>query len=350
MSAEGHYERASAMKRDHSTRDSRCPSAISGFARIHLANLPTPLHDLPRLAELLNGPRILIKRDDLTGLATGGNKTRKLEFLMADATAHNADCVITAGGAQSNHCRQTAAAAAACGLACHLVLGGQPPPVPAGNLFLDQLLGAEIHWTDKTRRNERIEELADQLRADGHSPYVIPVGGSNAMGAVGYVVAMFELADQLAAQGETVDRIFVATSSGGTQAGMVLGAAMTGFRGRVVGISIDQHPADQFDQHVATVANHAAELLNVSEHVSAADVELQYDYLGDGYGVVGDLERDAISTLARTEGILAGPVYTGRALGAMMDLVRRGAIGSDETVLFWHTGDESALHAYVGEW
>jgi D-cysteine desulfhydrase len=314
-----------------------------------LANLPTPLHELPRLSAELGGQRVLIKRDDLTGLATGGNKTRKLEFLIADALGRNADCVITAGGPQSNHCRQTAAAAAAVGLECHLVLGGEATAAPRGNLFLDQLLGAHVHWTAKPQRNERMQQLADELRSQGHTPYVIPVGGSNGLGAVGYVAAIGELIEQLAASGETVDHVFVATSSGGTQAGLVLGAALFNFPGRIVGISIDQHPDDHFSARIAAIANQSAELLGITHRVQPDDVELVYDYLGTGYGVVGDLERQAIRQLAHAEGILVGPVYTGRALGGMIDQVRRGTIGPGETVLFWHTGDESALHGYVDE-
>lgn len=320
--------------------------AIDTLPRVALANLPTPLHELPRLSAELGGQRMLIKRDDLTGLATGGNKSRKLEFLIADAIGQGADCVITTGGPQSNHCRQTAAAAAAVGLGCHLVLGGTAPATPQGNLLLDQLLGAEIHWTEKPRRNERMQQLADQLRDDGRRPYVIPIGGSNGLGAVGYVAAIGELVEQLAERGDAVDRVFVATSSGGTQAGMALGAALFNFPGRIMGISIDQHPADTFPAQVAAIANETAERLAVTHRVQPDDVELVYDYLGGGYGVVGDLERDAIRLLARSEGILVGPVYTGRALGGVIDLVRRGAIPAGETILFWHTGDESALHGY----
>ena len=168
------------------------PDALDKLPRLRLAKLPTPLDEMPRLTKTLGGPRLLVKRDDLTGLATGGNKTRKLEFLIADALAQGSDSVITAGGPQSNHCRQTAAAAAIAGLECHLVLGGEPQP-PVGNLLLDQLLGATIHWTPKPERNARMQAVAVELRAAGRNPYVIPIGGSTPLGAVGYVAAMFEL-------------------------------------------------------------------------------------------------------------------------------------------------------------
>jgi D-cysteine desulfhydrase len=319
---------------------------------MRFATLPTPLDELPNLSSKLGGPRIVVKRDDLTGLATGGNKTRKLEFLMADALKQQADVVITAGGPQSNHCRQTAAAAAIAGFECHLVLGGQPQP-PLGNLLLDQLLGANIHWTPRSNRNTRMAELARQLESEGRRPYVIPVGGSNAIGALGYVAAMFELVDQLAKQNRAVDHVTFATSSGGTQAGLVLGARLAGFTGRLTAISIDQTPDDQSDEkflaEVCRTANSAAVLLGSDVRLTVEDFHTNYDYLGAGYGVVGDFERNAIRTLAQTEGLLVGPVYTGRAAGAMIDLIERGAFGANETVLFWHTGDDVALHAYAKE-
>jgi L-cysteate sulfo-lyase len=325
---------------------------FNGLPRVRLAKLPTPINELPRLSKALGGPQLLVKRDDLTGLATGGNKTRKLEYLIADALQKNADAVITAGGPQSNHCRQTAAAAAIAGLDCHLVLGG-PPQTPIGNLLLDQLLGATIHWTPKPQRNARMSELAAAMEADGRRPYVIPVGGSNSIGALGYVAAMFELVEQLREQSRGVDRIFFATSSGGTQAGLVLGARLAGFAGRITAVSIDQTPDDTSEEKflagVCKVANGAAELLKSDERLTVSDFDVNYDYLGAGYGVVGDLERDAIQLLARTEGMLVGPVYTARAFGAMLDQIRRGRADSDETWLFWHTGDETALHAYADD-
>ncbi len=330
----------------------RVPDAIQNLARLRLAKLPTPLDEMPKLSKLLGGPRLLIKRDDLTGLATGGNKTRKLEFLIADAMAKNCDCVITAGGPQSNHCRQTAAAAAIAGLGCHLVLGGEPRP-PIGNLLLDELLGAAIHWTPKTQRNVRMVTLADELRQAGRRPYVIPVGGSTSLGAVGYVVAMFELVQQLADQSQVVDHLLFATSSGGTQAGIVLGARLAGFSGKILAISIDQFPDAESDEKflnsVCEIAIGAAELLGVDQCLTIDDFGMNYDYLGSGYGIVGDIEREAVQLLARNEGILVGPVYTARAAGALIDLIRRRIFAANETVLFWHTGDETALHAYANE-
>lgn len=328
------------------------PHALAVMPRLAMAKLPTPIDELGTLSQQLGGPRLLVKRDDLTGLATGGNKTRKLEFLIADALQKNADAVITAGGPQSNHCRQTAAAAAIAGLDCHLVLGGPPQP-PIGNLLIDQLLGATIHWTPKAQRNARMAELAAAMEADRRRPYVIPVGGSNSVGALGYVAAMFEFVDQLKEQGRGVDRIFFATSSGGTQAGLILGAQLAGFTGRITAVSIDQTPDDtseeKFLAEVCRVTNGAAELLNAGSRLTIADFDVNYDYLGGGYGVVGDLERETIQLLARTEGLLVGPVYTARAFGAMLDQIRHGQFNAGETWLFWHTGDETALHAYADD-
>ncbi|MGD9637259.1 MAG: D-cysteine desulfhydrase family protein [Pirellulales bacterium] len=331
---------------------SRILEAINRLPRIRLAKLPTPVDELANLARELGGPRLLVKRDDLTGLAGGGNKTRKLEFLVADALAKGCDTLITAGGPQSNHCRQTAAAAAIAGLQCHLVLGGEPQ-LPRGNLLLDQLLGATIHWTPRPQRNARMGTLSDELRAAGRKPYPIPIGGSTPLGAIGYVVAMFELAEQLANRGESVDHLNFATSSGGTQAGIMLGAKLAGFAGHVTAISIDQVPDsesnEKFLSGVCDIANGAAALLDSDTRLTVDDFVTNYDYLGGGYGVVGDSEREAIRLLARHEGLLIGPVYTARAAGAMVDLVRRGEFNRAETVLFWHTGDDVTLHAYGDE-
>lgn len=331
----------------------RTHDRLHAMPRIPLASTPTPLQPLDRLTRTLGGPRCWIKRDDLTGLATGGNKTRKLEFLMADAQARGADCVITAGGPQSNHCRQTAAAAARMNMQCHVLLGGQPDGPALGNLLLDQLLGAEVHWVQPSERRLAMDELASQLRAQGHAPYVIPIGGSNAIGALGYVLAMFELEEQLRRLDLHVDTIVFATSSGGTQAGLMLGARLVGFAGTLLAVSIDQLPDDESDfkfaEHIRHTASCAAELLGESIAPDEFRPEINYDFLGDGYGVVGCLEPDAIRLLARTEGILIGPVYTGRAFGGMLELIGRGAIRQDQSVLFWHTGDETTLHAYSND-
>jgi D-cysteine desulfhydrase len=290
-----------------------------------------------------------MKRDDLTGLALGGNKTRKLEFLVGEALAQGCDTLITGGAAQSNHCRQTAAAAAACGLRCHLVLGGEAPSVPEGNLLLDQLFGAVIHWTGELRKGEKIPEIAESLQSAGHKPYVVPYGGSNTTGAAGFVEAARELSQQLAQLGESITHIVFASSSGGTQAGLTVGKSLFGLDCELIGIGIDKGASGDvpFDEHVAQLANATAERLGVKDRFSASDLTIRKDYLGEGYGVVGELERRAIRMVAQTEGILLDPVYTGRAMGGLIDMIERGELSREHSVLFWHTGGTPALFPYA---
>ena len=317
--------------------------------RCSLGFFPTPIVKLARLTERLSGPRIFMKRDDLTGLGLGGNKVRKLEFLVGEALAQGCDALITGGAAQSNHCRQTAAAAAACGLACHLVLGGQAPPIPEGNLLLDQLFGAVIHWTGELRKGEKIPEIAESLRSAGRRPYVVPYGGSNTTGAAGFVEAVRELTQQLSESAESITHIVFASSSGGTQAGLTVGKSLFGLDSKLIGIGIDKGASGDvpFAEHVLRLANATAERLGVRDRFSASDVTIRNDYLGDGYGVVGELERRAIHMLAQTEGILLDPVYTGRAMGGLIDMIERGELSREHSVLFWHTGGTPALFPYA---
>ncbi|MCB8917354.1 MAG: D-cysteine desulfhydrase family protein [Ardenticatenaceae bacterium] len=314
--------------------------------RVTLAHLPTPVERLERLSKHLNGPELLIKRDDQTGLATGGNKTRKLEFLVAAALAQGCDHLVTTGAPQSNHCRQTAAAAARCGLGCSLVLRGSPPAQITGNLLLDRLLGAHLYWSGSRPGSERIDEVVANLKAMGRAPYIIPLGGSNVVGAAGYVLAMRELTEQLAALQQNVDFIVFASSSGGTHAGLVLGAQVYGFRGQVLGMSVD-HPAGELMRNVSALATATATHLGLGTLSVADSVVVNDDYLGDGYAQVGDTEREAIRLLAQLEGILLDPVYTGRAMGGLIDLIRWGAFTRGQTVLFWHTGGTAALPAFA---
>ena len=314
--------------------------------RVSIAHIPTPLEKLERLSKHLGGPTIYIKRDDQTGLATGGNKTRKLEFLLADALAQECDHLVTTGSVQSNHCRQTAAAAAHFGLGCALVLQGQAPPTTSGNLLLDKLLGAHIYWTQDRSRTEVIPEVMAELRAMGRKPYFIPLGGSNVWGATGYVLAMQELSQQLQAAHINLDFILFASSSGGTQAGIILGAEIYNFHGEVLGISVDQ-PADELKMQVAALATATATHLGLKTLSLAHKVNVNDDYLGQGYAHVGETEREAIRMIAQLEGILLDPVYTGRAMGGLIDLIRWGAITRGQSVLFWHTGGIAALPAFV---
>jgi D-cysteine desulfhydrase len=322
---------------------------IESHTRFPLAQLPTPIEELKSLSRELGGPELLIKRDDQTGLALGGNKTRKLEFLVGQALEQGADTLVTAGAAQSNHCRQTAAAAARAGLRCDLLLNGTKPDLPNGNLLLDELLGARIHWIQPSERVAKLRDLPDRLRKDGRKPYVIPVGGSNGVGATGYVLAMIELVEQLDGINRRANHVVFASSSGGTQAGIVVGAKVTGFGGKLHGVRIDKDDPGgaPYDHELADIANETAKYIDFDAQFAAKDFNVVYDYLGGGYGVVSDLEREAIRLLGSREGILLDPVYTGRAMGALLDLIRKKAFRPDETVLFWHTGGAPALFAYA---
>jgi D-cysteine desulfhydrase family pyridoxal phosphate-dependent enzyme len=324
---------------------------IESLPRFPLAQLPTPLENLERLSRELGGPELLIKRDDQTGLALGGNKTRKLEFLVGQALEQGADTLITLGAVQSNHCRQTAAAAAKAGLRCELILNGKKPDLANGNLLLNEILGAQLHWIDRSQRAAKLQQLNEELRAQGRKPYLIPVGGSNGVGATGYVVAMMELAEQLRTSQKRVDHIVFGSSSGGTQAGMVLGARVAGFKGQLHGLSIDKNDPElnEYEIEVAQVANECAEYIGSEVRLAKEDIKVVYGYKGEGYGIVGDLEREAIRLMARCEGIVLDPVYAGRAFGALVDLIRKGVFHRGETVLFWHTGGSPALFAYAKE-
>lgn len=323
---------------------------LDGLPRIHLAHLPTPVEPLTNLSKYLGGAELWIKRDDQTGLATGGNKARKLEYLLGEALRSGADCVITAGSTQSNHARQTAAAAAKCGLECHLVLyapGAAAPTSPNGNVLLDLLLGASMHWTEEHAPYwGTIVQVEAALRAQGKRPYIVPYGGSNRVGMMGYVTAMRELADQAAVTGR-LDAVVFASSSGGTQAGLIVGSYLTGWLGemQLLGISVDEREAT-LGPRVANLVNEGAQALGLNWWVNDDVADINDDYLGGGYAVVGDAEREAIGLLARCEGILADPVYTGRALAGLIDLMHRRHFTAGQRVLFWHTGGAAALFAF----
>ena len=319
-------------------------------ARFNLAHLPTPLEEMRRLSGTLGGPEIWIKRDDQTGLATGGNKTRKLELLIADALEQGASVVLTVGAVQSNHCRQTAAAAARAGLDCVLVLRGEAPPHGqwTGNLLLDDLLGAKIWWAEGAEPLAVLDQAAATQQATGRTPYVVPYGGSNAVGAAAYALAFEEAWDQMNGENLEFDRVVFATSSGGTQAGLIVGARACGYQGEVLGISVDK-TGGHLAETVSALLEPTARFLGLDIDVGPEDVHINDDYLGGGYAVLTNAEEEAIRLTARTEGILLDPVYTGKAMAGLLGMIRRGQIGSDERVLFWHTGGTPALFAYAGD-
>jgi len=309
--------------------------------RLHFAHLPTPVEELPRLTEFLNGPKILVKRDDQTGLAFGGNKTRKLEFLVAEALEQGARTLITGGALQSNHCRQTAAAAARFGLDCILVLNGELPEQPSANLLLDQMFGAElVTIPDRALRDQTLQDTYDKAISDGRRPYLVTYGGSSPTGALGYAYAMKEFLEQ----NISADWIVFGTSSGGTHAGLVLGQRVFGYMGKVLGISIDE-PEDWLKTRVSALASDASEKMGERINFTREDVLANEAYCKAGYGVLTDAEREAVRLFAKYEGLLLDPVYTGRAAAGMIDLIRQGFFRKDETVLFWHTGGQPALFA-----
>ncbi len=332
--------------------------SIGARARFRLAHLPTPLQEAPRLRAALGGegrcPRILLKRDDLTGLALGGNKARKLEFLVGDALREGATWLVTAGAAQSNHARMTAAAARVAGLGVSLVLTTKVPrPALQGNLLLDRLLGAEVHFIPAsadpalaTGADEAatMDEVAAALRARGERPYSIPVGGSSPVGALGYVAGTLELVGQLFDFGAAPSRLYYASGSRGTQAGLVLGAKLYGAPYGVQGIAVSGGEAEK-TARALRIANEAAALLGAAARVTEADLLTDGGYIGEGYGIPTPGCLEAIGLLARCEGVFLDPVYSGKALAGLIDHIRQGRVGPDETVVFLHTGGVPALFA-----
>ena len=313
---------------------------MNHIPRVKFAHLPTPVEKLPNLTSYLGGPQLLRKRDDQTGLAFGGNKTRKLEFLIAEAQTQGAKTLVTAGAMQSNHCRQTAAAAAKYGFDCILVLAGEPTTLPTASFLLDQLLGVEVVWADWETRVDALHAAFEEAVKAGREPYLVPYGGSSPTGAVGYAVAIQELM----VQNVTPDWIVFPSSSAGTQAGMVAGAQLFGFEGEILGISVDE-PGDVLKERVANLATQTAAFLGKPTTFKASDIHANADYCAAGYGVLTTNEIEAVRLFARYEGLLLDPVYTGRAAGGLIDLIRTGFFSADETVLFWHTGGTPALFA-----
>ncbi|MFA7262548.1 MAG: D-cysteine desulfhydrase [Caulobacter sp.] len=325
---------------------------LAKFARARFAHLPTPLESAPRLSAAL-GIDLWIKRDDCTGLAGGGNKTRKLEFLLGEALEQGADTLITQGAIQSNHVRQTAAAAASFGMACEIVLenrtGNQAIDyVGSGNVLLDRLLGASLRMVPAgLDMNAEMEVNAAAVRKRGGAPYVIPGGGSNAVGALGYVDCALELATQANDEGLVIDRLVTATGSAGTQAGLVAGMAVSGADIPVLGIGV-RAPKDKQETNVFNLAVETAALLGHAERVTREMVVADCDYVGAGYGLIDEAVIDALKLAARTEGLLLDPVYTGKAMKGLIALARAGAF-EGQTVVFLHTGGAQGLFGYHGE-
>lgn len=326
---------------------------LDRFPRVPLLHGPTPLHTLPALARALDVERIYIKRDDCTGLAFGGNKTRKLEFTFGDVRRRGADVVVTTGAWQSNHVRQTAAAAAQLGLRCHAVVHSPlPDPAPSyagsGNLLLDHLFGAQVHRVDDDAAGEaRVAELVQRESAAGAVPYVVPLGASDGIGALGYVGCAQELLRQLEAAGARPSHIVLATGSAGTHAGLLAGLRAAGSDVAVVGISVSE-PAEVKRAKVARVLGELAEVAgDGSVRVPDAEIVVLDDYVGAGYAIPAEAADRALRLLASREGILLDPVYTAKAMSGFLDLVERGRLQALRDPVFLHTGGAPALFAYV---
>jgi len=325
---------------------------LTGFQRVSLAHLPTRLEILPRLTEHLGGPEIWVKRDDCTGLATGGNKTRKLEFSMGEAQEMGADTVITVGAVQSNHVRQTAAAACKLGLKCEVLLEhrvAKPTELyrTSGNVLLDRIFGANLREYDAgTDFDAEMENIAREVSAAGGSPCIIPGGASNPVGALGYVGCGEELLQQCEEQDVRFDHIVTATGSAGTHAGLAVGLRGSGSDLPILGIGVNA-PQDKQEAKVFALAVETANLVEKPGCVAREDIVADCNYIGPGYGQPTDAMNEAVLLLARTEGLLFDPVYSGKALAGMIDYVRQGRFDENQRIVFLHTGGAAGLFAYA---
>lgn len=327
--------------------------ALENFPRVRFGHFPTPLEPLERLSDLLGGPRIWVKRDDCTGLSSGGNKTRKLEFLMADAMKMGADTVITQGATQSNHARQTAAAAARLGLNCHILLEDRTGSNDEtynfnGNVLLDQLHGATVSKrAGGADMNAEMKALASTLQDQGRKTYIIPGGGSNRVGALGYVNCAAELEEQAGNIGLKIDALVHATGSAGTQAGLVAGLAALGSNIHLLGIGV-RAPQGKQEGMVYDLACKTMDYLGMGAVIERTSVRANCDYVGPGYGLPTDGMRAALLKLAQLEGLLFDPVYSGKGLDGLIDQVRKGYFEGMDNVVFLHTGGSAALFGYSG--
>ncbi len=327
---------------------------LERFPRAPLANLPTPLDDAPRLSKALAGPTILVKRDDLTGMALGGNKMRKLEFLMGDALRQGADTIVTTAAAQSNMCRQTAAAACKLGLSCVLILRGTDREEVQGNLLLDRIFGADVSFIQITDpysnvSGEAMAKAAAELTRAGKHPYIIDLRTTSApLAAVGYVAGGLELHRQLAERQMTPTRIYVATGSGGTHAGLVLASEMLGLGWTIQGISV-QRPSDEMRARVAHKVAEAGKLLDWQTAIRPEDILVDDAYIGPAYGVTTAEGVEAMLLAGRNEGLVMDPVYSGKSLSGLVGHIRQGRVANGDRVIFIHTGGAPGLFAHAAD-
>lgn len=324
---------------------------LAKFPKVRLGHLPTPLEPMDRLSEILGGPRLWVKRDDCTGLSSGGNKTRKLEFLMADAQSKGADTIITQGATQSNHARQTTAAAAKLGMECHILLEDRTGSndnnyILNGNVLLDRLHGASVSKrSGGTDMNLEMQDFADALIEKGKKPYIIPGGGSNPIGALGYVNCARELTEQASEIGLKIDALVHATGSAGTQAGLVAGLAAIQSSIHLLGIGV-RAPKDKQEQMVFDLAQKTADYLDIGIEIERDKVRAICDYVGAGYGLPTDGMIKAVKLLAQSEGLLFDPVYSGKGLDGLIDQIKKGYFAGMDNVVFLHTGGSAALFGY----
>ncbi len=322
------------------------------FPRVLLAHLPTPLEHMPRLSKHLGGPDIYVKRDDCTGLATGGNKTRKLEFSMGEALQQGADTIITVGAVQSNHVRQTAAAACKLGMKCevlleHRVADPSDTYANSGNVFLDRIFGANLReYAGGSDFDAAIAEVEEEIRVAGGTPYIIPGGASNPVGALGYVNCGIELLQQLRDQNLSIDHVVTATGSAGTHAGLAVGLRGSGSDIPILGIGVNA-PKNVQEERVYKLACETADLVGAPGCVAREDIIADCNYIGPGYGEPTESMNEAVLMLARYEGLLFDPVYSGKALAGMIDYVRLGRFTAGQKIVFLHTGGSAALFAYA---
>lgn len=325
---------------------------LSEFPRVPLAHLPTPLEYMPRLSEHLGGPEIYVKRDDCTGLATGGNKTRKLEYSMGEALQQGADTIITVGAVQSNHVRQAAAAACKLGLKCEVLLEhrvAHPSDLyrTSGNVLLDRIFGANLREYDKgTDFDAAMEQIAEEVRSAGGTPYIIPGGASNPVGALGYVGCAIELLQQAEDAQLKFDHFVTTSGSAGTHAGLAVGLRCSGNDMPILGVGVNA-PQDVQEDRVYKLACETAELVGAPGAVSRDDIFADCSYVGPGYGEPTDAMNEAVLLAARLEGLLFDPVYTGKALAGMIDYIRKGRFENNSTIVFLHTGGAAGLFAYA---
>jgi len=327
-------------------------SRISGLPRVALGHFPTPLEFCPRLTEAVGGPRIFIKRDDCTGLAFGGNKTRQLEFTVGQGIHQGADVLIGGAGSQSNHCRQLSAAAAKLGVNCSVaVVNDHKSGGTQGNLLLDDLLGAAVKMIDvpsQEQLDDAKEQLFEELKVEGKNPFVVMKSANRPFGAMGYALAVAEMAEQMARLGEKID-VIVGCSGSCTQPGMIFGNKVLDVRARIYGVAPITWSYDVKEAFLV-VLNRMAEILELDVSFDRDDIWNSPDYIGEnGYGYCSKAGNEALRLMATKEGILLDPIYTGKALSGLIDLSKKGEIGPDETVVFLHTGGTPALFAYTDE-